>query len=475
MFAIANVNAQNVVFDGTIFKNKLLQSATDNNIARDVDNNDIQIDADSNGEISLAEALLVYKLEVSSSSLTNLKGIESFTNLTELKCDQNNFSTIDVSTLIHLSSLDVSNNNSLISIYAKNGRNETITFGTNTPSLTYICADESQVTALQNAGGGLMGYTVNSYCSITPGGNFNRITGQILFDANNDGTITPDAPFPNIKLNTVINGNTIQTISDASGNYNFYTTEIGNFTITPNIENSSWFTFSPSSFNGNFPNYNNNNTTQNFYIVPNGIHHDVEVQITPVDYPIVGSSANVVYDVVYKNKGNQTHNGQVSLGYNLAQLSYVSSTAVLNNSGTGMLTLGYSNLLPFETRTFRVAFALDASVMVNDLISLSLNIDTTNEDSSTQNDNSVTYNQTASNSSVANSIECLEGNLLPTVEIGDYLHYVINFENTGNQVAKNVTIKTDFSATNFDINSLQILNTTHPVALEVVNNSVFTK
>lgn len=475
LFAFGSANAQNIVFNGTAFKNKLLQSSTFVNIARDSGNNNIKIDANGDGEITQQEAAFVYKLEVQQSSIPNLVGLEYFVNLTDLRCDQNIFSTIDVSTLTHLNNLDVSNNSSLISIYAKNGSNESISFGTNTPALSYICADESQVIPLQNSGGGLSGYTVNSYCTITPGGTFNNITGQILYDANNDGTTTPDIPFHNIKLSTSINGNTIQTVCDTSGNYNFYTTNIGNYTVNTNVENPSWFTFSPASAVGNFPNANNNIATHNFYIIPNGVHDDLEVAITPVSYPVVGSGSNVVYEVVFKNKGNQTHSGQVSFTYNQSQLNFISSTATLNNSGSGLLTLAYTGLLPFETRSFSIQFSLDASVNVNDFLQLNLSIDTNGEDTSTQSDNSFLYNQKALNTAVANSIECLEGTSLPTVEIGSYLHYAINYQNTGNQLAKNVTIKTVFDSAKFDLNSLQLLNSTSPVDLEVINNTVYSK
>ncbi len=87
-------------------------------------------------------------------------------------------------------------------------------------------------------------------------------------------------------------------------------------------------------------------------------------------------------------------------------------------------------------------------------------------------DNTFTYNQTVVGSFDPNDITCLEGNSVAPSEIGKYLHYVINFENTGNFPAENVVVKTIIDPAKFDINSLQLLNTSHPVDARITGNVV---
>jgi len=87
-------------------------------------------------------------------------------------------------------------------------------------------------------------------------------------------------------------------------------------------------------------------------------------------------------------------------------------------------------------------------------------------------DNDFTYNQTVVGSFDPNDITCLEGNSLPPSEIGNYLHYAINFENTGNYPAENIVVKTEVDATKFDINSLQLLATSNAVDARITGNKV---
>lgn len=67
---------------------------------------------------------------------------------------------------------------------------------------------------------------------------------------------------------------------------------------------------------------------------------------------------------------------------------------------------------------------------------------------------------------------CLEGETVSTSKIGDYLHYNINFENTGTADAQNIVVKDLIDTTKFDINSLQIMNSSHPVATKITGNKV---
>jgi uncharacterized repeat protein (TIGR01451 family) len=87
-------------------------------------------------------------------------------------------------------------------------------------------------------------------------------------------------------------------------------------------------------------------------------------------------------------------------------------------------------------------------------------------------DNTFLYNQTVVGAYDPNNIICMEGNVVSPSLIGEYLHYVINFENTGNYEAENIVVKTEINPAQFDVNSLRMLNTSHNTYVRINNNIV---
>ena len=408
--------------------------------------------------------------------LTTLN-VNGLTSLTLLYCDNNQLTELDLSSLASLQMFSASIN-SLTSLNLKNGSIESnVNFSVN-PNLIYICCDTGQLTQIQTliTQNSLFNCAFNSYCSFTPGGDYNNITGTMIFDANNNGCDTLDLPQSNIKMN--INDGTTQgsTFTNNSGNYNFFT-EAGSFVVTPSVENPSYFTFSPTSATIPFANDNNNVVTQNFCITANGVHPDLEIVIAPIVPARPGFDA--VYQIVYKNKGNQTLSQLygVNFFFNQNLMDFVSATTTPSTVGPGSLSWSYANLLPFESRSIYVRVNINTPtdttnpVNIGDVLQFTTSILPMAGDESTV-DNTFLLNQTVVGSFDPNNIICMEGNVVSPSEIGDYLHYVINFENTGTSEAENIVVKTEVNVNDFDINSLQMLATSHNAYIKVVNNQV---
>ncbi|MBC7523663.1 MAG: T9SS C-terminal target domain-containing protein, partial [Flavobacterium sp.] len=278
-------------------------------------------------------------LNCNSNSLSTLN-ISSFTNLSFLACGLNQISSLDVSGLINLyqfgcgqnqiQTLDVSNspnlvelicnNNQLSKIFMKNNSNlawNTLTFSGN-PNLKYICADENDLTFVQQKVNSL-GYSncqVNSYCNFVPGGVFYTIQGNNNLDANNNGCDASDLVYPNLKF--YITDGTISgsLISNNLGNYSI-PVSAGTHTITATLENPSYFTVSPTNAVVSFPT-EASPFIQNFCIAPNGIHHDLVVVVIPLIPARPGFDAK--YKIKYKNKGNLNETATVNFNYNEAIL-----------------------------------------------------------------------------------------------------------------------------------------------------------
>nr|WP_322624026.1 T9SS type A sorting domain-containing protein [uncultured Flavobacterium sp.] len=309
----------------------------------------------------------------------------------------------------------------------------------------------------------------STYCSFTPGGNYNTITGTVTYDAAGDGCDASDMllPYAAVEIN---DGATTGYSYATAGAYNFYT-QAGTFTLTPHFEND-WFTTSPATVT--FADNNNNTATQNFCVAPNGVHNDVEVIIAPIGAAQPGFDA--AYKIIYKNKGNQTLSGALSFTYNDDVLDYVTAIPVETASAIGNLSWNYANLLPFESREIRVVLNVNSpmetpAVNIDDVLSYTVSITPVTGDE-TPADNSFTFNQVVVGSFDPNDITCLEGNSVNPEKIGEYLHYNINFENTGTAPATFVVVKDIIDLAKYDISTLQILNASHAMQAKIAGNKV---
>lgn len=411
-------------------------------------------------------------IDVSENSLTALDVVH-LVNLVSLNCSANALTILDLSSNINLNQLNCSVNN-LGTLFIKNGKNESsVNFGLN-PSLAFICADEMQVATIQNQITLQGSSTVcNSYCSFTPGGNYNTITGNIRFDGNNNGCDAGDVPQDLMKLRISDGTNEYAAFTNASGNYTYYV-GAGSYTVTPDHENPTFYNVSPLNSTVNFPDDNNNIAVRDFCVATNGVHPDVEVVIAPVIPAKPGFVA--VYQIVYKNKGNQTLSGSVSLSFNDAVMDYFGATVTPNSQTAGSLIWNYTNLSPFENREIYILMDINAptdtpAVNIDDVLTFTADITPVTGDE-TVSDNQFILNQLVVGSFDPNNVICVEGEIVAPTEIGNYLHYIINFENTGTAEAENIVVRTEVNPLDFDINSLQLLNASHAVDARIRGNTV---
>ncbi|MFN3755244.1 T9SS type A sorting domain-containing protein [Flavobacterium sp.] len=421
-------------------------------------------------------------LEVGFNQLTSIQ-LSNLPILYRVKVQNNNLTNIDLSSVAfqvepnNLPSANVfdvglNNNLNLNVINLKNGftNNDVSFFSGNLNGLQqYICIDESD-------GFSFFGTTPNpilgTYCSFTPGGNYNTITGTILFDADQNGCNANDLSNPNIRIDINDGTNQGATFTDNSGVYNFYTSA-GSFVLNLNVENPSWFTISPTTATIPFANNINNTTIQNFCVTANGVHSDVEMVIEPVTPARPGFDA--VYKLVYKNNGNQTETLFANFGFDGTRLQYVSSSAVPYGSSSNSLAWQINNVMPFQSGSILVTLHVNSptdtpAVNIGDGLAFTSFIDVTTDENWT--DNAFDYNQIVVGAFDPNDITCLQGDIVSPTEIGAYLHYMIRFENTGTFEAENIVVRTEVNAADFDINSLQLMNASHPVYARINGNTV---
>ncbi|WP_191859297.1 T9SS type A sorting domain-containing protein [Hanstruepera ponticola] len=450
-------------------------------------------------------------------STLNLSGL---TNLTELNCSVNYLTALDLSSLVNLVDLDCSNgfdfffnsldlsglvslenldctdlylesldvnespnltdldcsNNELTSLFMKNGSHIEYLDIYNNPDLEYICTDDFEIDYVKNRAElfGLTDCEVNSYCFFEPGGNFYVIDGQTHLDFAMDGCDVSDDVYPNLKLN--VNDGVINRyfIPGNDGSHSFPVLE-GEHTVTPVLENLDYFTVTPESMTVNFPTeaspYN-----QDFCITPNGVYNDLEVFIIPLEQARPGFDTD--YKVLYKNKGNTTLSGTVLFDYdeNRDAMTFVSATPEADNVAGNIVTWNYSNLQPFESREVLVTLNMNTPTDTpplngGDDIGYVADIYPKDIDE-TAHDNNFQIKLTVVNSFDPNDKTCLQGETITPEEVGDYVHYLIRFENTGTASAVNIVVRDEIDTAKYDVSTLLPLNSSHDFITEIKDDNI---
>jgi len=412
--------------------------------------------------------------------LINLKGIKcgynqlgtlnlsGLTNLLNLECYHNQLNTLDLSDLNKIEQFSCYQNE-LTSLFIRNGSNEgkTLDFSQNS-NLQYVCADESQLADVQIliTKYGYTNCNLNSYCSFKPIGTYYTIQGINKFDLNNNGWDVTDLSTPNLKFNLSDGTNNASIIANINGDYSIYL-PAGSHTITPVLENPAYFNVSPTDFNVTFPGQISP-LEQNFFITANGSHPDLEVSILPITAAIPGFNSS--YKIIYKNKGNTTQSGVVNLTFDDTVLDFVTTnpvaTQALNN-----LSWNFSNLKPFESAEINFTLKVNTPTAIppvnnGDALSFKTSIVSAFTDD-TPLDNNFTLNQTVVGSYDPNDKTCLEGSTITPNLIGEYVHYMIRFENTGNYPAQNIVVKDMIDLTKFDISTLIPTSSSHPFVTKI--------
>lgn len=376
----------------------------------------------------------------------------------------------------------VENNPNLESINVKNGINDfyysssfVMPFSNNN-NLKYICADDNELIDAKSILSyyGYNNINVNTYCSFTSGGSYNTITGTAKYDSTGNGCDTADNAFEYLKLKIDDGTDSGETFVQNNGKYEFNTQE-GNFSVTAQAENPALFSISPFSFSTSFADSNNKTFTQDICVTANGTQNDAEVVIAPLTGARPGFDAT--YKLVWRNKGNTTLSGKVIMNFDSNKMTFKESSLPYSAISNGSIEFNYANLKPYANDGAEITFTINTPtnptnpVNSGDILAFNAQITPSNSDL-TPEDNTFGFNHTVVNSFDPNDIVCMEGEKIPTVAVGKYMHYVVNFENLGTAEAENIVVKMEIDPSEFDINTLQLQNASAAVTTKVTGNIV---
>src|SRR5690606_14106804 len=207
------------------------------------------------------------------------------------------------------------------------------------------------------------------------------------------------------------------------GNYIFFTQD-GEYTLSADLENPTFFNITPVTETVTFTDNNNNEEIVNFCITPNGVHNDLEVVIAPINPARPGFEAT--YKIVYRNKGNQilSEDYGLSFFFNQQVMSFVSASVEHDSQIDGAMNWSYENLMPFESRSIVVTMQINPPtdpenpVNIDDILTFTSVIMPQNGDEYVS-DNTYVFNQTVVGAYDPNDITCLEGDIVDPEYIGE--------------------------------------------------------
>lgn len=294
------------------------------------------------------------------------------------------------------------------------------------------------------------------------GANIYSISGIAYYDVDNDSVLgVNDIPLANQQIEKQASGQI--TYTDQNGNYIFGDTAGASITLTHLSTNG--FSVSDGVLSHSINIGPSNVSGLNFALGPDSMFHAVSASSNSA---LPRCNTNAAFYTSVTNQGTYIDSGSVTFHFD-PLMSYVNSSpsgTVVGNS----ITFSFSNLMPFETRTFNSSFTLpgpgtilytNTTAAFVDGSGNPLSVDTfynaiTVRCAYDPNDKSVTPEGVGANN---------------RVDMDTELRYLIRFQNTGNDTAFSILV-TDTISPGLNINSLYVIATSHVCWIEKIGGEL---
>lgn len=420
-------------------------------------------------ELDVSRLTELRVLDCSNSYLQRLD-VTNLSKLEVLDCLSSGIRSLNLSNLTQECEIDIRNMINLETLFIKNGIEDDLGDLWGLDNLYFVCADDFELDEIQLAFGN-SNLIVNSFCPHTNGGLPYFVKGQVLYTQEGDICENNSFPIDEVKFR-VSDGIEEGFISGVTTDGYSLRFNEGDFTITPEIDNSL-FIVDPEEFDVAFP-QQDSIVYQDICIRPRGVQPDVSIVFIPVEAARPGFETE--YKIIYTNNGNTITSGDIRLFYQDNFMEYLLADPIESNSGSGSLIWQYSDLMPFESREILLSFRINSpmdSPPVNgdDVLSYIATITLDSDQDIHPVDNQSPIRQIVVNSFDPNDKTCLEGTKLEPHLVGEFLHYMIRFENTGTADAINIVVRDSLDSSVFQIETLEIVSSSHRMNT-VVNGDI---
>ena len=315
--------------------------------------------------------------------------------------------------------------------------------------------------------GGIFGlYSLNSSLYSL---NANFIKGIAYLDANNNNTYNNgEAIYYNGYITAQKN---TEAVTQHLANNTIYNLSIDTGTYTTKLQlYHNYYTTTPAQFVRTHATYGNIDTLL-FALHPIPGIHDVQVDLINNWFTRMGQQNS--YSATIKNMGTSIANGKLKLVLDHRLLN-VSSTPPFNNRNGDTLSWNVVNVQPNASATVTITFTGTTPPDLNagDTLFSRLYYESDSIDV-TPIDNSSSVSEIIRASYDPNEKSILSGEKLTPAQVanGNYISYIVHFQNTGNDTAFTVVVL-DTLSPNVDMNSLQVTRASHPYTLDIINGHI---
>lgn len=296
----------------------------------------------------------------------------------------------------------------------------------------------------------------------------NTISGMVYLDNNGNHTKESGEPFIQSGIMKSVKGSITTGSNIVNGNFAI-AADTGAY-ITEPIISSPYIHPFPVNHSSTFSTYANRDTV-NFAMVPTPGVNDLRITLLPVSPARIGAQSR--YLVKYENIGTTTiSNGNIKLIKD-ARTAYDSASVAQSSIVNDTITWNYSNLAPLDTREMMVylSLAIPPTLNINDTLHLNITVNPMSGDTTPLN-NTALLKQLATGSFDPNdkTESHGEGFSAHLLSNGEYLNYVIRFQNTGTDTAFRVLIRDTLDA-KLALGSFEMIAASHPYRLTVTNGN----
>lgn len=300
---------------------------------------------------------------------------------------------------------------------------------------------------------------------------FFALSGNVRFDLEMNGCDTNDVPSNNLLISAESDTNQYATITNDQGDYFMFLVEEGDYEITIQSPLPTYFDADPVSQSIT---YDATTTSEivDICITATQIVDDLKVVIVPITDARPGFESE--YLVAYENTGSTIQSGEIVFTYQNERQEFVEVTQTPTQIEDGELTFEFSDLYPFQLESFVVTL-LNFEPPINesgDELNPEVQMFPIDNDLNPA-DNYDALKQIIVNSFDPNDKQVTQGPEIFEEEVGDYLNYLVRFQNLGTASAINVRVE-DILSDNLDWTSFRVLASSHEYRLEIINGNEVT-
>jgi uncharacterized repeat protein (TIGR01451 family) len=298
----------------------------------------------------------------------------------------------------------------------------------------------------------------------------NTIKGTLFYDANSNGIKdTGEKNFDKAMVKTQKGGVTLSAIP-----YNgAFSLDVDTGTYSTSVQlPSAYFIAVPASQTSTFSTYYNKDSIN--FAIQSISGKDLFISMIAVDPARPGF--NVRYKINYKNAGTITEaSGTIQLIMD-PKFSYSTATPSPASVSGKTVTWNYTNLNSLDEASILVTLTLATPPTTNigDTVRSTVVINPVIADVTPADDTAVLKQLVTGSYDPNDKTEANAGVITPAqVSNGDYLNYLIRFQNTGTDTAFNITVR-DTLESRLNWNSLQMVSASHAYQLSIEGGNKLT-